>query len=75
MANEVGARLETARKMRGLDRTEVDMIAGVSNGVTADIEVRGRIPKPETTRKLCRALRIRVEWLMTEDGPMDDEEP
>lgn len=62
-AQEVGRRLEAARKQHGLSRQALGRAAGLSGQTIANIEVHGMIPRVDTVEMLAEALGLRPSWL------------
>ena len=65
---EIGNKLLVVRKRRGLTQAEVAEAAGLSDRTYADIE-RGTVNmRIETLLRICRALRITPNDILTEDS-------
>lgn len=63
-AVDFAARLELARKARGLSASGLSLLAGLSSAYVGHIE-RGRTKETtlSTAESLARALRVPPEWL------------
>lgn len=65
----IGNKMLTIRKKLGLTQSEVAEAANLSDRAYADIE-RGTVNmRTETMLKICDALRITPDVLLTEDNP------
>ena len=65
--NEIGNRLHAIRKKLGLTQSEVSERAGLSDRTYADIE-RGTVNmRVETLLKICDALYITLDEILTSD--------
>ncbi|MDI3286105.1 helix-turn-helix domain-containing protein [Polyangium sp. 15x6] len=74
---DLGDRVKQARQLRGIKSTELDRLAGVSQGTTSRLESkqRGKFGGTATTvQRVAKALRVNMEWLMTGQGPMEETE-
>lgn len=67
LGEAIAARLRAA--IPDGDGADVGRRAGVPYASLREY-LRGRQPKPPTLLKLARAAGVRIEWLMTGDGPM-----
>ncbi len=66
---KIGNRLFEIRKRAGMTQSEVAEAADVSDHSYADIE-RGTVNmRMETLLKICKALRITPDAILTEDNP------
>lgn len=69
-------RIKEARKAKGLGIVQLDQEAQVSQGTVTRYEKGqrgvGSGGDGETLRKLAKALGVRVDWLLTGEGPMVD---
>lgn len=64
----IGVRLLTIRKKTGMTQSEVAELAGLSDRTYADIE-RGSVNmRIETILKICKALRITPDAILTENN-------
>lgn len=76
--SSVGQRITRIRLLRGLKVNELDRLACVAPGTTSRIERGERGGKgghrAETLRRYAKALRVRLDYLLTETGPMDLED-
>ncbi len=66
---EIGNALYRIRKNRGLTQTEVAEIADLSDRTYADIERGGVNMRLETLLKICRALNITPNDILTVECP------
>lgn len=65
----IGNKLHTIRKRMGLTQAEVAEAAGLSDRTYADIE-RGTVNmRIETVLRICRALHITPDEVLTDDNP------
>ena len=67
---EIGDRLQEARRRRALTQAELETASGVRRLTISRIE-RGQFeetPRPQTVRRLCEALGIEPGWLLYGDG-------
>jgi transcriptional regulator with XRE-family HTH domain len=65
----IGNKLFSIRKKAGLTQSEVAEIAGLSDRTYADIE-RGTVNmRIETILKICQALQITPDAVLTSDNP------
>ncbi len=74
---DLGDRVKQARQLRGIKSTELDRLAGVSQGTTSRLESkqRGKFGGTATTvARVAKALRVNMEWLMTGQGAMEETE-
>ncbi len=68
--HKIGGRLFTVRKRLGLTQMEVAEAAGLSDRTYADIE-RGTVNmRVETILRICKALHISPDEVLTEDNPL-----
>lgn len=67
-------RIRSERKAQDLGVNELDRLAGCSVGTTSRIEAGKRASRTggyrATVAKLAVALKVRVEWLSDDEGPM-----
>ena len=69
-AREIGDRLLAIRKRVGMTQAEVAEAAGLADRTYADIE-RGSVNmRVETILRICRALHISPDEVLTEDAPV-----
>lgn len=67
---KIGGKLLAARKRLGLTQMEVAEAAGMSDRAYADIE-RGSVNmRVETILRICKALHISPDEVLTEDVPL-----
>lgn len=67
---DIGARLLSIRKKLGLTQSEVAEIAGLSDRTYADIE-RGSVNmRVETILKICQALHITPDEILTKEDSL-----
>lgn len=67
--NAIGNKLLTIRKRSGMTQSEVAEAAGLSDRTYADIE-RGDVnTRIETILKVCAALQITPDAVLTEENP------
>ncbi len=67
---QIGNRLLAIRKHAGLTQGEVAELAGLSDRTYADIE-RGSVNmRIESILKICQALHITPDAILTEDNPL-----
>lgn len=67
---KIGDKLLAARKRLGLTQMEVAEAAGMSDRAYADIE-RGTVNmRVETILRICKALHISPDEILTEDTPL-----
>ena len=65
---QIGNRLLILRKRSGLTQAEVAEVAGLSDRAYADIE-RGSVNmRVETTLRICQALRITPDEILTTEN-------
>jgi len=72
---DLGDRVRQARMLRQRGSTELDRMAGVSQGTVSRLESkqRGKFGGTGTTvARVAKALRVNFEWLMTGQGPMEE---
>lgn len=70
----IGSRLKEARKKRGMSQEMLADKIGASRGVITNIEHdKVSEPQPLVVNAICSALKINREWLLNNDGPMDEE--
>lgn len=69
-AMNYGERLRYARKFRSLKQDQLAAASGVKQGTISKIE-RGDQSSSKFDIALAKALRIRVEWLALDEGPME----
>lgn len=68
--NTIGNKLLAIRKRAGLTQAEVAEAAGLSDRTYADIE-RGTVNmRIETILRICRALHITPDEILTEESPL-----
>ncbi len=66
--NKIGNKLLTIRKQAGLTQNEVAELSGLSDRTYADIE-RGSVNmRIETVLKICKALQITPDAVLTEEN-------
>lgn len=75
MQETVGQRVERAMEVRGLGHNEMDRSLGMSEGYTSRLCSTPRSPRASTLSRLADVLRVRLDWLISGVGPMDDESP
>lgn len=69
----IGNKLLAFRKKAGLTQEEVAEISGLSNRTYADIE-RGAVNmRIETVLRICTALKITPNEILTQDAPVSQE--
>jgi transcriptional regulator with XRE-family HTH domain len=71
---DLGDRVLHVRTIRGYASTELDRLAGVSQGTVSRLESkqRGKFGGTATTMgRIARALAVNLDWLMTGQGPME----
>ena len=63
----IAKRVRLVRKARGLKKSELDHMAGLSNGVVSSLEGgrRASAPSAQLVLQLARALDVDVGWLIT----------
>lgn len=66
-----GDRLKEAMKYRGVRPNELNRLAGKDLGFASNLAKREN-PRSDTVAIVARALRVRLEWLMTGQGGMVD---
>jgi len=69
--SEFGERLKQARRLRGLTQEKLARLADLSVNTVIKLETAVYQPRPETARKLARALDVSVLWLLFGEGPME----
>jgi transcriptional regulator with XRE-family HTH domain len=72
---DLGERVRHVRGIRGYASTELDRLAGVSQGTTSRLESkqRGKFGGTGSTiGRIAKALGVSLEWLMTGQGPMEE---
>ena len=69
----IGERLKTARKKNRISQDDLARLIGVSRGVISNIEY-GKVKDPQliVIDAIVKELKIRMEWLLTGCGEMDD---
>ncbi len=68
--HKIGGKLFDVRKRLGLTQMEVAEAAGLSDRTYADIE-RGTVNmRVETVLRICKALHISPDEVLTEDNPL-----
>ena len=68
--HKIGGRLFDVRMRLGLTQMEVAEAAGLSDRTYADIE-RGTVNmRVETVLRICKALHISPDEILTEDNPL-----
>ena len=68
--HKIGGKLFDVRKRVGLTQMEVAEAAGLSDRTHADIE-RGTVNmRVETVLRICKALHISPDEVLTEDNPL-----
>ena len=73
-ARTVAERLRKAREARGWSQARLVNESGVGVATVSRAE-NGRFePRQETARRLAEALGVRVAWLLTGEGPMEEEQ-
>lgn len=72
-AETVGQRVERAMLARGLGFNELDRLLEVSDGYTSRLCSTSRNPRASTLAKLSSTLRVRLEWLISGQDPMEEE--
>lgn len=71
--NNFGTYLRKLRNERGIGVNQLAIISGVSNAQISRIEKGSRnVPKPETIKKLSKALKIPYEEMMSVAGHIRD---
>lgn len=70
-----GAEVRKIRKERGLSRTELALLSGVSQSTIAYTETGGRVPQPAVIQRLAKGLGISVRKLYIDDTGDEDELP
>ena len=72
----LGQRLETARRRRVMTQAELSQAAGVALITVTRLEndVGSGNPRPETVRRLARALEVDPAWLLFGDEPFEGQE-
>ena len=65
----VGNKLLSHRKRAGLTQSEAAELAGLSDRTYADIERGGVDMRVSTLQKICAALRITPDEILTETAP------
>jgi transcriptional regulator with XRE-family HTH domain len=63
----IGERLHSIRKRMGLTQAEVAEAAGLSDRTYADIERGGVNMRTETLLRICQALHVTPDEILTED--------
>lgn len=70
-----GQRVKRCRELRGLSRNELDRRAKFAPGTTSRIERGERGAKSgtklDTAQRYAKAMHVHVEYLLTENGPME----
>ena len=74
MKDGIDARLRMARAYAKQRQSDLARASGIGSATIQRAESGQREPRIETLRKLADALGVRVEWLLTGEGPMQDEE-
>lgn len=67
----VGARVRAARELRGLGYNELDRAIGKQPGYTSRLESSNRAPRADTLERLAAVLRVRIEYLVRGEEPME----
>lgn len=70
--NETGARLRFARERWDLSQPDLADRSGVDAATIRQVESGAVEPDQLTARKLADAIAVRVEWLLTGDGDMEE---
>ncbi len=70
--NTLGDRLYYARKIRGYTQISLADAIGVSRGVIFNLEKNKTEPQVIVANAVCQVLQIRQEWLLFDEGEMDD---
>ncbi|MBR3503420.1 MAG: helix-turn-helix transcriptional regulator [Clostridia bacterium] len=66
--HEIGDRLLAVRKKRGLTQMQVAELAGVADRTYADIERGTANMRIDTLQRICKALRITPDEILTESS-------
>lgn len=69
--HEIGNRLFSFRKRMGLTQAEVAEAAGLSDRTYADIERGSANMRTETFLRICNALRVTPDEVLTRNSPAD----
>lgn len=64
----VGARIRSARSVRGLGSRALDRAAGLREGHVAMIEGRAGDIEGQTAAAIAKALDVSLEWLLSGEG-------
>jgi XRE family aerobic/anaerobic benzoate catabolism transcriptional regulator len=67
----IASRLREAREARKLTQPALAKLAEVSQGTVGNIEAGSRQGSAVVLHKLASALRVRFEWLLEGETPMD----
>lgn len=68
----LGKRLNYARKKNGYTQDSLAEAIGVSRGVIYNLENNKTIPKTIVLNAICKTLRINKDWLLNGTGNMDN---
>jgi transcriptional regulator with XRE-family HTH domain len=68
--NGIDARLRMARARTKQTQKEIATVSGVSLATIQRAEDGQYVPRTTTLRKLAGVYGVRLEWLITGDGPM-----
>lgn len=69
-----GQRIKEARQIRGLTQADLSRASGVSQTGISALELgRGKTATGENLFALADALRVNPRWLISGEGPMDDD--
>jgi transcriptional regulator with XRE-family HTH domain len=66
-----GKRLRYARKLRKIGSNELSRTLGMSEGYISSLETRRSNPPSGEAIAVASKLGVRVEWLVSNDGPME----
>lgn len=66
---DIGYRIQAARQMLGLTRTELTKLAGISGGLLTNIEQGRNTPRVDTIAKIAEALHVSINWLIYGNHP------
>lgn len=61
----VGKRIQDCRNAKDVSQSKLAELTGVSAAAIWQWEKRGKVPRPQTLRKIANALKVSPEYLLT----------